>query len=769
MAFDLGDEQLLQVAQQCVNSAEKHLFVVGPSRSGKSTRLPVILAALSGKRIVSVQPDGWAARYHAEWVQNSVTAGTFDGKRPSVGYYADHDDMPTDFIPQYDVNYMSYRWMYRMVVAINASEPHTGLDDDDYARASAAQKKQDLEDKRRQHGNLISHVILDEVHEQSVAHELGYLAVYAATCGALQPPIGVFEGTKIILATAYQDNTPFFYRFGLSKGEVTQQTITMETGLAPTTGNEIQERFLDEDDGNAALDEHSRAVRRARDILKANPNARILLFMDTKNSSRNIARQGGLKAIDLETESGRNQLASTQDSGVTILATPSFASRIPVEGITDVICSSSLLHPCLHPLLNREILSGLRHDLWHLTWAKNHLDRSCDSPTIHYMFPPSEHSKMCRASHPRWFFAGDLVDILLGLIRLCPEYALPNPTHELMRYKIPMIQGNRALRQLMVFPEMLEHVISTTQGLVPTISHYQISSSYRMPLMLKLVDRCGLDRRQAFFFGRLEDIMINDPQGVTNDRFVGMVAVAIAVFDESPILRQRDTENPDPNTTESFKRLQDVLYLGKYQDYTSDAWINAMVWMDIKQRAAISGGEITSYSGDYHPVRKFKVDRIPLLAAEAKLRLLARMIDLDEESQDALCDGSFLEEVREFNKRVDDKALMAVEIVWTAYFEAYQYNSVFVEMDGANLKVTDISTHRETGCDPKHLAINLSEQAFFAKRRGKFGFYATGSILLGRGILRSVTVIPLEIVRKIMEGSEDGLGIRNLHEHLKLS
>ncbi|KAI0532482.1 hypothetical protein GGR58DRAFT_179331 [Xylaria digitata] len=99
MALDLRDVQLLQVAQQCVSSSEKHLFVVGPSRSGKSTRLPMILAAVSGKRIISVQPDDWVARYHAEWVLNSATAGTFDGKRLSVGYCTDRNDMPTDFIP----------------------------------------------------------------------------------------------------------------------------------------------------------------------------------------------------------------------------------------------------------------------------------------------------------------------------------------------------------------------------------------------------------------------------------------------------------------------------------------------------------------------------------------------------------------------------------------------------------------------------------------------------------------------------------------------
>ncbi|RWA03373.1 hypothetical protein EKO27_g11732, partial [Xylaria grammica] len=225
-----GDEELRKVVEGFMASSERYQFLVGPPRSGKSTRLPLILAALSQKRVISVQPDDWVARYHAEWVRSSEGTATYGGERPSVGCYADDDGFPPDFFPGYDVSYVSYRWLYRLVVGINTPEPSTGLDDE-HTSAKAAERAQELLSRRSRYEGQIGYVILDEVHAQSVTQELGYLAVHATGLSVVQAPIGFSDRTKVVVATAYLENNAFFNYFALPDDQVVRQTFAIARGL----------------------------------------------------------------------------------------------------------------------------------------------------------------------------------------------------------------------------------------------------------------------------------------------------------------------------------------------------------------------------------------------------------------------------------------------------------------------------------------------------------------------------------------------------------
>ncbi|KAI0803532.1 hypothetical protein GGR55DRAFT_386955 [Xylaria sp. FL0064] len=388
-----GDAELARVAQKCANSSEKHIFVVGPPRSGKSTRLPIILAALGGMKVISAQPDDWVARYYADWIRKSTTAGTYDGKRPSVGYYSDTTEMKADFVPEYDVSFVSYRWLYRMVAGVNPSEaPIDRLGDVD----RDGQEKAALTAQRQAIGDSVGYVVLDELHAQSVAQELGYIAVHAATSGVVQVPMGFFEGTRVIVTTAYPDNDTFVNCFGLSNEEIGRRTIGIERGLlALIPSSPIQEVYLPEDAGKPS-EYHNDAKRKSRDILRENKKARVLLLMDTKDSLRNVARSlEGISiktttVLDLETQEGRDAMSTTKPGDqLLVLATASFASRIPIEGITDVICPCSKLEPVVDGDMHRQVLRRVYVARWALAWAKSHLDPACENPRIHYMFRQS--------------------------------------------------------------------------------------------------------------------------------------------------------------------------------------------------------------------------------------------------------------------------------------------------------------------------------------------------------------------------------------------
>ncbi|KAI0452803.1 hypothetical protein F5B21DRAFT_505883 [Xylaria acuta] len=759
-----GEEELRQVAQRCLDSPETRLFVVGPSRSGKSTRLPAILAALSGKKVICVQPDDRVAQCHADWVQSNG-ADTFADKKVSVGYHKDEEDMKFNFIPRHDVTYVSSRWLYRMVIGVRFNE----------SRPFASERS--MMEQRRKHKDavgryrivfpeLIGYVLLDEVHAQSVIQELGYMAVHAATSGLVEAPIGFSKGTKVICTTAYPENHTFHACFDLSDEEIKERLIKIDTGLAPTPGNGIQERFLPEDDNTLPEYYHPAAVQKAKEILMSNKEARILLLMDTLYSKRNIVRQNQplkdmVKVLDLETEDGWKPISRHEQGPIVILATLSFTSRIPVEGITDVICPLILNRAQLSPKLHREIFLEVYLDKCELAWAKNHLDPTLKEATIHYMFKGSVHSTLDDVSGAR-FRTADFVDILLGTIRLCHEHVLGDQSP--MRFPIQLNTAERAFRHLTVRPS----TISPGPQSSSLVTRWIMSPKNRTALMLKLMDRCGLNRRHAFFLGYLEQKLGDEDMKATRQRFLIMVAVAMVVFDESPILRLKSRPSPQiESVRNAFHGLQDLFHLGRRGECTSDSWINAVVWMDIKRGAVAAGSEITKFAREHYKSKQFLVDQVPLEAAESKLRFLARMVDLDERSQDTLCNGSFLEEVEKFHEVDRHDRAKAIAALFESYLYAFQFNLVYVRVEEGSVKMFDVSSGFAVDYDWTHLAVDLCEQVERAKNNSRDGFYATCTTRTYFGY-RNLTVIPLKIVCQITEGTDESPGAYNLQVHLNL-
>ncbi|KAI0474606.1 hypothetical protein F4859DRAFT_521711 [Xylaria cf. heliscus] len=762
-----GEEELTQVAQRCMNSSVAHLFVVGPPRSGKSTRLPVLLSALSGKKVICVQPDDRVAQCHANWIESNV-AGVFAGKKVRIGYHKDEEDMDSKFIPEYDVTYVSSRWLYRMVVGVNFDESSVSRMT---TRITANRSRYQylLKIDRIARGNVIGYVLLDEVHAQSVIQELGYIAIHAASSGLVEGPLGFTKETKVICTTAYPENNTFLRLFDLSDKEIEKRLIKINTGLAPARKHEIRETFIPEHD-KGALQYHILAGRQAKEILKSNREARILLLMDTMYSVRNISRQDPflhktVKVLDLEAENDWTVMSKNKHGPIVVLATPSFASRIPVEGITDVICPPSQLLPGLSKKLHKEIYLDVYLSRWEFAWAKSHLDPGLKEATIHHMFKHSIYLGTYDNCGAR-FRAADFVDILLGTIRLCQHHALG--ARSPMRFPIPLNTAERAFRHLTILPSVIAAGIESS----PEETHWIMSPELRTPPMLDLMDRCGLDRRQAFFLGYLRQSMSNAPSKynirASRQRFLTTIAVAMVVFSDGPILRLTSHHGPGTEMpSHVFPNLRHYFHLGDAKDFTSDSWINAVVWMDIKRREFYHGTSMTSFAQKFCNPKNLRVDWVPLEAAESKLRFLARMVGLDEESQDALCRGLFLDEVGKFNQ---DKCLgrdWAAATLWQAQLYAFQFQLVYVTVEKDSIKMVDVSTNITVEYDPTHLAVNLFEQARRAGAHRGNGFYATFTTRTGFGY-RGLTVMPVDVVCKITQDTEHRNGAFDLRIHLSL-
>ncbi|KAI3322734.1 hypothetical protein HD806DRAFT_535918 [Xylariaceae sp. AK1471] len=770
-----GEEELRKIAQQCMSSSEKYHFVVGPSRSGKSTRLPIMMALLNEKQVICVQPDDWSARYHAEWLEQSPAARTYNGRRAVVGYYPEDAEIPVHFVPGYAVTYVSYKWLYRLIVGVNTQTPGGPLDDEDQAGTRIARQEVDLRKKRKRYGECICAVVLDEFHAQLLTQELGYLAAYVATSGVVQAPVGFHKGTKVIITTAYPENNTFQDCFDLSREQIEQQTLTIHKGLAPAfiPGIEIEERYIGEGERNDSEYYHQNAIKIAKGILTANEDARILFLMDAKRSARNIARQSRVlenkaTVLDLETKDGRDQVFHVRDKtgGIVILVTPNFASRIPVEGITDVICPSSMLQPILHKDIHREVLESVYLSRSELAWAKSHLDPAYKSPTVHYVFARTVGSELSNFVGAKWL-VGDYVDFLMGLVRLCRENALGERTP--VRFQMPMTSAERAFRQLTLFPTVYitKRPISATD---PTPTSLGLSEESYVGQMLRLMDRCGLDRRQASFLARLEDRAVESGIGAHLQVVIKLAAVAMVVFDEEPILRRVPGRKIADTPTEVFGSLQCFFSFAANAECVSDAWINAVVWMDTKRRAKASNLDVAEFARQQYSShsKSVAVDKVPLEAAEDKVTSLATMLDVHKDYVEMFCDGRFLDMLEDFNLNAQmPKNSEAALILWETYMETYLFNLVFIVHKEDSVTITDISSGRSLDLESRHLAIDLSEQAELAKKNKTEGFYATAVHLI-QGRIRSLTVIPHEFVYRIMKDEPFIDGAWDLHTHLRL-
>ncbi|KAJ2996913.1 hypothetical protein NUW58_g816 [Xylaria curta] len=741
-ALITGDEELRRVAQRCLGSEERYSFVVGPSRSGKSTRLPVILAGLSRKKVICVQPNDWVAQYHATWIDQSIEANTYDGKRVTVGFQKDEEESSIAFVPQYDVTYMSYKWLYRMFVAANDRKLSLLHDEDTIEEHMTKQTKvlrATLKTLRAKSSPPIGFVILDEVHAQSVTQELGYIALHAATSNIVEAPIGFKPETKVITTTAYPQNDTFQGCFGLSNVQIDQRTIKIDRGLAPTPRTHIRETYCAGSVVRPFM-YHISSIRATAEIFKTNPNARVLLILNAMCSTRNIVRQSLklqrlAKVFDLETASHRSLVFGRSAGPIIVLATSSFASRIPVRGITDVICPPNQLLPALSKQIHRQVLVSVELALWELAWAKSHLDPACRKPTIHYFFPSDYHSQLI-AGHGARFRGGDFVDLLIGVIRIGQNAALRRRTP--LRFDIPLEARDRALRQLTTPPVTVELLEKED------VTEFFLTLDGHAPIMANLWDRYNIDRRQGFFFGRLQDVIKLKNLIPADQRFATMVAICMAVFGEDPILRKAGpSSNVVPERLEDvFGRIHHTFYLGGRTEFTSDSWINAVVWMDFKRRA---------------------IDRRSDFVDFVLLELLAKALSLDEASKQALCNGSFLGTVELFNQANTLAGDMVVDVIWQSHMETYQYDLAYVTYR-QSVNMVDICSGVTIDYAPNFTMVDLLEQAEKAKKNHRDGFYVTGTAWV-RLELQNLTVVPKRIICKITDGSEAPWDIRS---HLQL-
>ncbi|KAI0803533.1 hypothetical protein GGR55DRAFT_386956 [Xylaria sp. FL0064] len=249
-----------------------------------------------------------------------------------------------------------------------------------------------------------------------------------------------------------------------------------------------------------------------------------------------------------------------------------------------------------------------------------------------------------------------------------------------------------------------------------------------------------------------------------------MVTVAMVVFGECPILLRRAEPRSarEDNFPRVFESLRQCFHLGRGEDYASDAWTNAVVWMDLKRRATAENAKLETVA--QQQFRFFKPKSIikpSLVAVESKLRLLAGMVGLDEASQDSLCNGSFLLEVQRFCTCHEQRDNNTIETIWNAYLYAYRFNLVFVQRNEDVLKITDVSSGCKMDYVWSYLAIDLFDQARLAEDTGEEGFYATASILMGRG-LRDMTALPVYIVSSITDSDGAARGAWDLRKYLKL-
>ncbi|GAP85237.1 hypothetical protein SAMD00023353_1002950 [Rosellinia necatrix] len=732
----MDDQKLTSVAEKCIDSSDRQLFIVGPPRSGKTTRLPVIIAALTGKKVLCLQPNDKISRNHVEWVHQSESARQYGGKEIKVGYYKDETEIPFAFVPKYDVNYVSYKWWYRMV--IKANSPYTGIDEDEELLQRCT-----MQHNLRRSGQSIGYIILDEFHSQSIQQELGYIAVDLIFRGKIDSPVGVFEETKAVITTAYHENT-FQRCFQLSEEEIDLRTIKMSQQIQ----HPITEAYEEKEPRNYHMD----AVKKAKEILQNNGQACILIFVDTIHSTRNIVRQSSypqekITIIDLEVD---RIVDSTRP--MIIVATPDFSSRIPIQGITDVICPRTLLLPVMDDTLYREVLKDLPLAKWELEWASNHLD-SNQQGTIHYMF---RHQQFTDHADPR-FTRGDFIDLFIGMTRLYPEWVISR--EPICRFRIPLTISRRALRQLSIRPPIF--VESESRGDISD-RYFIINDRDYMKSTLELMDLHGIDRRQAYFFG-VQDSMTKDNHiSQHGERFARMVGVAMISFDEAPILRRVGPSNQAETMRYHFPHLQDHLFVGPRRDYTADSWMNAVIWMDIRMSAAKKNMTLDEYCDQCIKLKGIEIDRLALNNAELRLRCLAGAVGV--RGSDDFCNGTLLKDV----KRSHDKTGMlgrSIEVLWRAYLFAYRFNLIFIRCQGETVTIRDICSGQLLQYSEADTVINMIRRQSGTVQKRRIEFYAVASVLKGNRVER-LTVMPDVVIIEQQELEIEEA--ENLHELLKL-
>ncbi|OTB01204.1 hypothetical protein M426DRAFT_14648 [Hypoxylon sp. CI-4A] len=518
-----NDPELQRIMDLWVNSDQKVSFVVGPPRSGKSTKLPALVAKTTGTRVLCLQQDSEAAKRQADYVR-LASQGRIKPEFCDLGQ--EQGDAT--------VVYASYRWFWGRLF---------------------------LESKKPFEGGLT--IILDEVHAQTIPQELVYAALKAPLLqhkerlSALVP-----DPVRFILTTAHPRANPFEGVFELTNEQINSQTLHIGSGDGSGVDEEVEESFLDDEDPrqNWVLPRtyHQHAKTIAESILRDNHDANVLVVtLEGPHTDSYVLGEmelGSARLFDLSALS-IDDINKRGPGGCVIIAMLDYTSRIPIDGITDVVCCHSQVELSYDQSVYREVLGTIILTRWKIDFLKSHLDPRCRARKMHYVFPPKIWNLIPDARDPQ-LINGDALEFWVGMIRLSGldgALALPSPA----RCMPALGKSLRAVQQL-VHASLLENTGGATDQ-HPTPELEEIMS---------LMDATGLDVRAAHFLHRVRS---NTTAG-RGDLDV-VIAAMMVEFDKNPILRRVDSTE----VVSADDLGVELIHLPK--PLVSVAWINALFWM----------------------------------------------------------------------------------------------------------------------------------------------------------------------------------------------
>ncbi|KAI1766158.1 hypothetical protein GGR53DRAFT_235065 [Hypoxylon sp. FL1150] len=716
-----SEEELTKTARSCLCSKEKVSFVVGPTRAGKSTQLPRLMAKEAGNRVICVQPDGEIARRHAEYVAGDKTT--------SVGSCDDSADIPPGFRPKNGVTYMSYKWLYRLILAAKGEK---------WQSSSEAAKPEEM----------VGAVILDEVHAQTMVQELGYIGVNNVFHGPLKNfPPGWSPETKIVMTTAYPHADPFSKVFRLSREQIGRQTINISVNEGGNRAGAIEATYLEDDQKFSVAGYHHIAKSIVESILKGNPKANILVMsFSGAHTRRNLVSDmkpsSGARVFDLS-ECNVGDVNSSGPDGRVVVATPDYASSIPVHGITDIICTHERFVDSYDENLFKNITRPAVLMRWEMDFIKNHLDPERGPGRIHNAFRRAAEELIyeSKVGVPR-FTDTDCVEYWLGIARLVGISRSQVPETPL-RYAPPRPIFARAMRQL----ERLGF-------LHLRYGAYNVTHSSRILLTLNLMDHTGLAYREALFLAEMAVNIQEKKLSRKDGDTLLLISILLVVFDRDPVLTKITLTDMKPIDVLGF-----VNHLRIYVGVMSDAWINAAFWMNTIRKFNDEGLDALAIKNSLN----WRVDAKMFAGARAKISRLARYLEIDNENVVDLYDFSLLGRVKTWMDSHDAPIHWFETNPFVSYQKAYMYNVMWIETEAIMqsreaFAGLDTSTLRNVSVDLKNTALNFLEEARGADMEQATGLYVCASRYVyreGKVMAQGFTILSPQVIRSMIPQGEN--------------
>ncbi|KAI1418292.1 hypothetical protein F5Y13DRAFT_151045 [Hypoxylon sp. FL1857] len=391
------------------------------------------------------------------------------------------------------------------------------------------------------------------------------------------------------------------------------------------------------------------------------------------------------------------------------MTTLNYTSRIPVKGITDIICPHSRRGNKYSNDLCKDIATSVLLSQWEVDFVKSHLDPKCESGRIHYVFPEFIKKDMPESSG-LCFLDTDCVELWLGLARL-------TGLNEIVQEETPIriflsrIKSHKALHQL-------QHGLSLLKP------HYMsrclvMKYDERSQVIFMLMDRARLDCRAAVFLGDLADRLSQSPYPAEQRDIALLLGVMIVVFDNHPILRRRNIEKPAPLTNLDLEGS----CLG--EGLTSDAWNNIAYWL--RHVGTSENGSVESLPSLAR--KNWAVERSVFVTALARVKRLADHFQINRSWLTKVLHSSFLSQVQ-FMVR-NDSILHDYEYnPISRYLDAYRYNLIYfttIEAVDTPLYGTHVSSKQRVLVDLRYLTVDVQAEAERVKAEGCKGFYACAS------------------------------------------